>query len=429
MKKPAAKKISKLEDVIIFWNKWLKENTDWKVRKSYSGIKLDRTLGQAYIGVRRSGKTTLACMNAMQGFKNSCYVNFEDPFFINNNDILLLEKIPSIFKGCFGNSPSCLIFDEVQNVPFWERLARKIIDSKSYQLIITGSSSKLLSSEISSSLTGRCKETYIWPLSFKEFLFFKSKKCKKVEEYIKQLEDYFIIGGFPKAVLEKNTSERQLLLQQYLQDIIYKDIVKRFSIRNVSSLNNMIQYLLTNISSKHSFTSIQRAFGINVVTAQEYAHYMESAFLFFFIKKYDRNLKVQNRNPQKVYFIDPGLRQANAFYHSLDSGKIAENLVFIELKRRGYKNIYYHQNNYEVDFLITEGGIPTLAINVCNSNLKEPTTYEREVRGMIECLQTHNLNKGLILTKSFSNTEIIERKELEFKPIFEFLQGAELKYR
>lgn len=413
----------KLEDVIVFWNDWLRNTSGWKARRSYTNVKFDKSLGQAYIGVRRAGKTTIACLNAVNFFKNPCYINFEDPFFINNHDVLLLEKIPELFKKLYNKSPGCLIFDEVQNIPYWEKLARKIIDSKQYQLIVTGSSSTLLSSEISSSLTGRCKETYIWPLSFKEFLFFKNKKCKNSQEYIKKLEKYFNIGGFPKAVLEKDINERQFLLRQYLQDIIYKDIVQRFSIRSVSSLNNIIQYLLTNISSKHSFNSIQKAFGINVVTAQEYAHYMESSFLFFFVKKYDRNLKVQSRNSQKVYCIDSGLRQSNAFYHSLDAGKIAENLTFIELRRRGYKNIYYHQNNHEVDFLIVDGSKPVQAINVCYSDLKETSTCEREVLGMVECLKMNNLNQGLILTKSYSNSEIIDGKELIFKPVYEFLLG------
>lgn len=412
-----------LEDVVNFWNKWLKNNSHWKPREHYACSKFDKSFGQAYIGVRRSGKTIIACLNSIKSFKNICYINFEDPFFVNNNDVLLLEDIPVVFKNLYKKSPQVIILDEIHNIPSWERFARKIIDTKKYQLIITGSSSKLLSSELSSSLTGRCKETHIWPLSFKEYLFFKNKKCKNSKEYIEELNKYFFDGGFPRAVLEKNASERQLLLRQYLQDIIYKDIVLRYQIRNIASLNSVIQYLLTNISSKHSFNSIQRAFNINVVTAQDYMHYVESSFLLFFIKKYDRNLKVQNRNPQKVYCIDPGLRQANAFYHSLDSGKIAENLVFLELKRLGYKNIFYHQNEYEVDFLTIEGSEPTLAVNVSNSNLQESKTYEREISGMLECLRQHNINNGLILTKTLSNTEIIEGKKITFLPIYRFLLG------
>lgn len=417
------KKEKKLQEVVASWNNWLQNSSSWKSRESYFTRKFDKSFGQAYVGVRRSGKTTLACLNSMKHFKSVCYINFEDPFFINNNDVLLLEEIPIVFKRLYRATPQVLILDEVQNMPSWERFARKIIDTKKYQLIITGSSAKLLSSELSSSLTGRCKETHVWPLSFKEYLFFKNKKCKNSKEHIEELNKYFFIGGFPEAVLEKNLNEKQLLLRQYLQDIIYKDIVLRYQIRNVASLNNVIQYLLTNISSKHSFNSIQRAFNINVVTAQEYMHYAENSFLLFFIKKYDRNLKVQNRNPQKVYCIDPGLRQANAFYHSLDLGKIAENLVFVELKRRKYENIFYHQNEFEVDFLIIKGSEPILAINVSNSNLVESKTYEREIAGMLECLRQHNLDKGIILTKSLSNTEIIEGKGITFLPIYKFLLG------
>lgn len=409
-----------LKKVIISWNKWIKHLTSLKERDKYYDT-FNNSLASAYIGVRRSGKTTIACLNAIKQSKKICYINFEDPYFITNSDVLHIENIPDLYEEIFGQKPKILIYDEIQNIPYWEKLARKIIDTKSHKLIITGSSAKLLSSEISTSLTGRCLEKIISPLSFKEYLEFQNKNPKHEKEFLKALEGYFYTGGFPKVVLEKNKEKKQKLLEQYLQDIIYRDIIHRYELRDVVSIEKIVQYYFTNISSKHSFNSLQNAFNINIRTVQDYSYHLESAFLFFLVKKYDSNLKVQTRNPYKVYTIDTGLRQANAFYSSQDAGKLMENIVFIELKRRNNKDIYYFQNKQEVDFLIVKNGEPVTAINVTYSNLEKQSLYEREISGMLECMRTHGLKKGIILTKSLEKEELLNGREILFIPVYKFL--------
>ncbi len=411
--------MSDIREIVEFWNNWFVNESNLSKRSLYDKKEINKSFGYAFIGVRRSGKTSIACMNAEHIKKGAtCYINFEDPFFINNNDVSLLEQIPEIFKEIYKKKVELLILDEIQNIPNWERWVRKIIDTKSFQIFITGSSAKLLSSELSTSLTGRCLETKVWPLSFSEYLQFKGKH--NIKNYNIELEHYMLEGGFPEPTLEKNKTQKIEILRSYLQDIIYKDIASRYEIRQLSSLQSMIQYLLTNISSKHSFTSIKKAFDINVATAQDYALYCQSAFLLFFVKKYDRNLKVQSRNPQKVYCIDTGLRQANAFYHSLDQGKLIENVVFLELLRRN-ETVFYHQEKYEVDFLILELGLAVKAINVCYCDLKDEETYIRETEGMLECLKMHGLKQGTILTKSLDVQETRDGREIIFKPVYKFL--------
>lgn len=421
MNKKSQEKLS-FKSVVQYWNDWFRKNTPkLKTRDFYIHDFNDKSLARVFLGVRRSGKTSVAAMNAMLSSKNLekvCYLNFEDNFFVNINASSLLDKLPIIYEEIYSEKPSLIILDEIQYINSWEKWARKIIDTEAYQLFITGSSAKLLSSELATAITGRRLDTKVWPLSFQEFLDFKS--IKTPEEFPKALEDYFYVGGFPKAVLEKNPERRRLILQQYLQDIVFRDIASRYEIRSINSLNSVLHYFLTNISSKHSFNSLKRAFSMSVSTAQEYAEYMESAFLFFFVKKYDLNLKVQARNPQKVYCIDTGLRQANAFYHSLDQGKIAENIVFIELLRRGHE-IFYHQADHEVDFLLVENGFPQQAINVSYSNLADQELYEREVEGMLEALMAYGLDEGLILTKSLDTEEHFFNKKIRFEPVYKFL--------
>ncbi len=403
----------KLLETIAFWQDnyqdWAKNMAP---RMGYD-LELPRDLARALIGVRRCGKSYLSAQINKRHLSSTCYVNFEDPYFSLNSEVSVLDQIPTAFKQLYGSEAKYLVLDEIQNIKNWEKWVRKIIDAKKYQLIITGSSATLLSSELSSALTGRCLETKVWPLSFREYL--KFKPCS-TDNYLSELEQYFNDGGFPRVQF----GNKDELLRQYLQDIIYKDIVVRHAVRDIAALNTVVQYLLSNISSKHSFSSIKKAFGINVDTAINFANYCESAFLLFSIKKYDRNLKVQSRNPVKVYSIDTGLRQVNAFYHSTDIGKLAENVVFIELKRRGHK-LYYHQANYEVDFLVVDGLRPSQAINVCYDNLEKAETYERETQSMLECLEEYNLIEGLVLTKNYEDNVEFDGYKIKFLPLYKFL--------
>lgn len=404
---------AELAKIIKTWNEWAK-NSNLEQRPEYSKIKANDSMAQALIGVRRSGKTSISIINALKTRLEFCYINFEDPFFVNNNNFEILDQIPICYEEIYGKKPKLLILDEIQKIKLWERWLRKIIDTESFKVFITGSSAELLSSEIATSLTGRSLENKIWPFSFKEYLAInKSKDKNKVfKKYIKQ-------GGFPKIVLQRQNESETLI--SYLRDIIYKDILSRFEIRELATLESIVQYILTNISSKHSANSIKNAFGLtNTNLISEYLEYCESAFLLFLIKKYDRNLKVQTRNPRKAYCIDTGLRQANAFYHSLDEGKLVENIVFIELKRRD-KTIYYHQGDYEVDFLVLESQIIKEAINVCYSNLEKEETYLRETNGMLECLKEHGLEQGTILTKSRNEEIILDNRKIIFKPVIDFL--------
>lgn len=409
-----------LENVILYWSDWLENESKLIGRVNYKCPSKDKSIVYAYIGVRRSGKTSLACLHGQQMSKNLCYINFEDPYFFVNNSVSELEQIPGLYEKLYKKKLELLILDEIQYIQGWEKWVRKITDTAKYQVIITGSSAELLSSELASSLTGRNIVTRVWPLSFEEYLLFSRTKQKK--DYGKDFEKYIQIGSFPKLVLEKDSGKRAVLLREYFNNILYKDIVTRFDIRNIVSFKTVMQYLLTNISSKHSFNSIKKAFGIEVETAQDYADYANQAFLFFFLKKYDRNLKVQARNPQKVYTIDTGLRQANAFYHSLDIGKLVENLCCIELLRRGH-NLFYHQGDYEVDFLIENLGRITGAINVCYDDLNQTSTYEREVEGMLEALRSYGLDQGTIVTKSLDLQEQIDSRQINFVPCWKWHLG------
>ncbi len=425
-----------LKDIIDEWQNWSINTLNSKYKRQDLNINFIAGNALALIGVRRAGKTFYALEIAAHELKlnskalkensypNFLYINFEDPYFISNNSTDELDKLIETYTEYALKEPQILIYDEIQNIDSWERWVRKNIDLKKYKIIITGSSAKLLSSEIASSLTGRNISHNIWPLSFKEFLDFK-KITKKLSpnEYLAYFKKYLLEGSFPEPSTLKNKDERNLELRQYFEDILQKDIIKRYEIRNTRNLYLIANYYLTNLSSLHSTHSVKKALNINTETVSDYTSYMKDAFLIFSIDRYHPNLKVQIRDPQKIYVIDNGLRNAISRSKSQDLGKLAENLTFIELKRQG-KEIYYYKEEKEVDFIVTENFKAKQAIQSCYSDLGDPDTYERETSSLILCLKDLKLKEGLILTKDREETLKIDQKIIRMIPLYKWILGA-----
>lgn len=411
---------AEMRKTIEFWMAFAKKPIDGLVvRGSYYKDLTSKNI-LAYIGVRRSGKTVIAVTCGLSKEERMFYMNFEDPFFITNNKVEILEKLIDMYVEIYGHEPRLLVFDEIHNIENWERWARKIVESRSYKLILTGSSSRLLASEISTALTGRCLKQTVWPLSFKEWLNFSPDKAATEYEYLSRLRRYFEWGGFPAIALEPDEKKKREILQNYLQDIIYKDIVNRHEIRNTHALNQIVRYYFANVSCSHSATKVKNAFSLNLETVQEYSAYLNYTFLFFYVNRYHPNLKVQARDPRKLYAVDTGLRNANTFSASGDIGRLAENAVYIELRRRGAE-IYYYSGKGEVDFITVEGNAPVGATQVCYDEMENALTYNREVRALINCLKELKLKEGLILTENRHETLKEDGLVIRFIPLFKWL--------
>lgn len=407
-----------LKKVIDEWQEWAINAINTKFERKNLNIKFIANNAIALIGARRTGKTFYALEIAASKTQDFLYMNFEDPYFIANNNVSELDKLIEVYTEYSLKEPSLLVLDEIQNIDSWERWVRKAIDLKKYQIIITGSSAKLLSSEIASSLTGRSISHKIWTLSFKEFLDFK-KVTKKLNrnEYLAYFKNYLIEGSFPEPTLITETNAKNTELKQYFEDILNKDIIKRYEIRNTKNLYLIASYYFTNLSSPHSTHSVKKALNINAETVGDYTSYMEDAFLIFRIDRYHPNLKVQVRDPQKIYVIDTGLRNVISRSDSEDLGKLAENAVFIELKRRA-KDIYYYKQDQEVDFVITENFKAKAAIQVCYSNLEDDKTYTREVNSLVACLKDLKLQEGFILTKDREEVLKLDQKTIRMIPLY-----------
>jgi len=253
---------AEMRKTIEFWTAFSKKPVENLIeRKSYYKELTSKNI-LAYIGVRRCGKTVIAVTHCGSVEERMFYMNFEDPFFVMHDNVEILEKLVDMFVEIYEHEPSLLVFDEIHNIKNWERWARKTVESRRYKMILTGSSSQMLASDVSTALTGRCLKQTVWPLSFKESLDFFPEKAATDYEYLARLRQYLKWGGFPAITLEPDEKMKREILLNYLQDIVYKDIVGRYEIRNVYSLNHIVQYYFANISCLHSFTKVKNAFSL-----------------------------------------------------------------------------------------------------------------------------------------------------------------------
>ncbi len=357
-------------------------------------------------GIRRCGKSTLLRQIARK-IKGFYYFNFEDPRTINF-EVGDFQKLNEVFLEEFGDK-DCYFFDEIQNIQKWELFVRAILDKKKY-ILITGSNASLLSKELGTRLTGRHLRHELFPFSFGEFLKLINKKPD-----IKSFEKYFVKGGFPEY-LKVGKAE---ILQELLNDIISRDIVARHKIRNIKTIKEMALYLLTNVGKEFSYNNLKKMFNLGSTNSViSFISYFEDSYLLFTIPKFDYSLKKQLVNPKKIYSIDNGLSNVNSAFFSEDRGRMLENVVFINLRKK-YNAIFYFQEKNECDFVVKEGTKIVEAIQVCY-NLNEDNK-DREIRGLIETMEKFRLKESLILTYDQEDELKVNNKKIKVLPVWRWL--------
>ncbi len=411
--------------IIDFWQKTI-EKDKLKDRSLVETLNYKSKEIIDLIGPRRSGKSSILklIIKHLNLKNNYLFINFEDPFFIENNSPHIIEEFISVFKEYFSPRLEYLFLDEIQEINQWERAVRKLRDSGEFKIFITGSSSKLLSGEMSTLLTGRHLSYKVFPLSFSEFLNFKNVNIKHKKDIVlnqKAIAKYFYkymnTGSFPEVVLTENSE----LVKNYFYDILQKDIVMRYNIREKEILEKIAIYSLSNSSKIMSIESLKKTFGISFALTSSYISYLKNSFLIFELPQFSYSLKKQQRSLKKIYSIDSGLANAVSFRFSKDSGRILENIVFLHLKITG-KEIYYYRtkNNLEVDFIIKEGTEEKELIQV-SWNLDDKKTREREIKSLLSAMNELSISKGLILTDDEEEVIIIGQKTIIVKPTYKWL--------
>lgn len=361
-------------------------------------------------GFRRVGKTymlyeAIEKLLEIRSREEVVYINFEDERIIAPSTELLTDLIPEI-QAVYGKKPKYLFLDELQLVPNWSKWVRRILDTESMQLFITGSSAKMSSAELPTELRGRAWEKKVHPLMFDEFLRFK-KASLDIENLAFEKEEgalfrflfdeYLAFGALPAVVLT-SAERKQELLQSYFQTVVQRDIAERHSIANDTALRTLLKLLLNSsyitISKLHNNL---KSMGIAVgkSTVDNYLSYIEGSYFMKELYIYNRGVMNQLQYPRKVYFVDTGFMTALSTKFSRNTGRLFENAAFSKLAREN-ETMYYYKGDRgdEVDFAILDGGKTTALYQVC-FDLMDEETQVREVKALVKAgraLSCQNLN-------------------------------------
>jgi predicted AAA+ superfamily ATPase len=395
-------------------------------------------------GVRRCGKTSLLrliCDDLLNKkavpARNILYLNFEDerflPFTAQNFD-LLYETFMEVENP---QGRLFLFLDEIQNIKGWEKWLNRLYEFEDVKAFVTGSNATMLSSEISTALTGRNRQVVVWPFSFREVLRLRgcivddrSLYRRNSRTEIKRLfREYTELGGFPEVLKTGDTT----LLTQYYRDILYRDVIARHAIKKIREIKELALYLAANPATVLSYKNIQGMIGVRSInTVKNYLAALNDVYLFFFTDMFDYSVKRQIYNPSKLYAVDTAMINSVSFRFSRNIGHLHENIVFLELKRRT-REIYYGKTRKgkEVDFLIKEGLHVVEAIQV-SSSLSDAKTRKRELEALTEIRE--ELKKGgqeaatrdltmTVITDDEENIVETENGHIRIIPLWKWLLG------
>jgi len=425
--------------VLEDWNFWKTDLDTGILREEYlERLKqfLETKHVLAITGARRSGKSFImkqlakSLIDRGRGRNETLIINFEDPRFVE----LGVDILQSIYETYleFLNPVSIphIFLDEIQEVKGWEKWVRMIQELQKAKFVVSGSNAKLLSRELGTLLTGRHLDITVLPLSFKEFISFKGIYFKDTLDIINKriqlkglLREYLESGAFPEVVL---SAQKQQILLSYFDDILNRDLIRRYKIRKPERLKALAKYYLSNISTLVTFNSLERPLGISMDTIEKFSGYLENAYLIFFLKRFSFKVKEQEKSPRKVYCIDTGLSNAIGFRFSQNLGKLAENIVFLELKRRQAQNpeleLYYWKDvqHREIDFILKEGQRVTQLIQVC-WQVDVLKTREREIKILLKAMDEFSLNEGVVITEDCEEETAINDKKVCFIPLWKWL--------
>ncbi|GHT71833.1 hypothetical protein FACS1894155_06530 [Bacteroidia bacterium] len=376
------------------------------IRDALSVIPIADSFATIITGIRRCGKSTLLLQLLRKNYQDAIYLNFDDIRLsgFQANDFVRLHK--EIEKRV----TKILFFDEIQTVEGWEKYVNQLL-REGYKVFISGSNASMLSIELGTFLTGRHLSMELFPFSYSEFIRFKGLNSEEnaIMEYLKA-------GGIPEYV----KSGMPAVLNSLVDDILIRDIAVRHSIRDVISLRQLTAFLITNIGNLISANKLVGMFGIkSPATFLEYFSFLKDAYLLEFVPIFSHSLKIQARNPKKVYVMDMGLYTENSVSTSDNMGRRLENLVFLHLRRK-YKNIFYYKGKGECDYITMEKNFVKEAIQVCLTINDE--NFDREYDGLSEAMQNLNINEGTIVTLNQSDT--FEKNGLIIKmiPAYIFLE-------
>jgi len=386
------------------------------------------------MGVRRCGKTSILYeminkLSAKIDKTKILFLNFEDErldLSVDELDLVLQgfrELYPEQeLEKCY------FFFDEIQNVQGWEKFIRRVHDNISKNIFITGSNSKMLSTEIATSLRGRTVSYEVFPLSFYEYLSFKEIKvdlyASQSLAYIKSEQEKFLkVGGFPETLFLEKQYVNQTL-QEYFNVLLYKDLAERYSITNTVALKFFLKRIIASATKQISINKIYnelKSSGIKIGknSLYDFLEYVENIYLALPLSRYDTSLVKKELGEKKIYSIDIGLNNATEFKFSDDIGKSLENAVYLELRRVGSEMYYHRDSSSECDFLIYEKQQVTQVIQV-TYDMSQEETKQREIKGLLHACKKFALSEGIIVTYDEEDEWIEEDINIRLVPFYKW---------
>ncbi|HJW87436.1 MAG TPA: ATP-binding protein [Candidatus Brocadiaceae bacterium] len=372
------------------------------------------------VGPRRAGKSVFA-IQMLEGL-DFAYLNFDDERLLDINDY---DDLLKAIRQVYGETKH-ILFDEIQNLKNWELFLNRL-HRKGLNLLVTGSNSHLLSRELATHLTGRYIQFQILPFSFSEFLRARNFVIDEMLDMkerqgilLNLLNEYLDKGGYPEVLL-KNVDPKSYITT-LVESILFKDIVKRYHVRYAKKLHDLGLYLITNHSNEFSYTRLKNVLEFKSVhTVENYTDYLNEAFLTFNTERFSYKVKEQMKSPRKVYAYDTGVINAVKFKTAPDTGRLIENLVAIELLRRG-KEIYSYKtrDGKEVDFAVKEGMRVSQLIQVCYA-IDDYKTKKREVNALVKAADETGCDNLMALTWDYVAKETFGKREIHYLPLWKWL--------
>lgn len=386
---------------------------------------IENKLIKVVLGPRRAGKSFFA----IHIFKpaEAAYVNFDDENLLEVTDYNEIIKNVLFVYG----KTKYLLLDEVQNIPNWELLVNRL-HREGYNLLVTGSNSKLLSKELATHLTGRHLPIELFPFCFKEFLKYKNfdysssliLTTEKKAHLLSLVDTFLRSGGFPELIVHELKPETYL--EPLIESLLFKDVIKRYKLRKSDQVYNLETYLINNIAKEFTYERLANNLGLaSWATVVKYMAYLEEAYLLVVLSRYSHKTALRLKSPKKVYMIDNGFVTAKAVQLSKDTGKLMENLVFTELLKKGLRpntELFYYKtrNGKEIDFVVKKGIAVNELIQVTYNSL-DTTANEREIKALLEAQGELNAEKLTIITWDEKKQIIKNSVTVDFIPLWEWL--------
>lgn len=377
-------------------------------------------------GVRRCGKSVLLQQIRECLPQRDYFFNFDDDR-LGNFTVEHFQQLYEVFIELYGEE-DYFFFDEIQNVVGWEHFVKRLYNSGK-KVFITGSNARMLSKELGTYLTGCYIAIELFPFSFSEYLDFCGLQHLSGDisgtvargEIQSAFNRYLRQGGFPLFL----KSEDGVVLKTLYDNILYKDVMVRNQIVNEREVKELVYYTISNIGKPLSYTSLAKVIGVkNPTTVKNYLEFIENTYLLFTLSKLDYSVKAQLRNPKKIYAIDNALVVRLGFHFSSEEGRLLENLVYIELRRRGGEIFYHNSGDAECDFVVRDGFRVTMAVQVCYL-MDNIDTRERELRGIQDAMNTYHLSEGFIITNTHEEEIECKSGTIHILPAWKWLKSID----